>query len=706
MDNNLFNGITEFKNKFNTNEIKIWIYTRALDDINTQHNENYNVIKELKKINRNSCIVFFENIIGSFEEIKNWNDTKYLREENRAINIERNNEKQILQRLLLEHIKVNIDLNKYEVKNNYIYLKEPVYYKNNLIVKRKIKFDINIEPDKEILVGFDLSHGFDYINTLDKDIDTNNIAKGELVKDYYYGTTYEFIKIAPFSINDENKYMNTSIINYYINKNQKYIVSNLNPKMKAVLVKLDNKIFPYIPNRLKKVCTYNNIQQGIIKDINKYIKLKSHDRMKISIDTTLDILENNKYIKFSKKNMLIENLGYEKNILNKPKFKFGKGEVHNTILYGLPKFGSYENKEIEVSYFIDPEIMNNDKKYNLVKNFAKEIELFSKEMNVKINRICSNIDFKEINTKNKDLFEQSIRDIVENYKNPVIVILENYNCEKYYTLLKKLFGNKNNIPTQFIELSTLNYNEKNKNAIFLNILLGVYGKCGIQPWILNDSLSADCYVGIDVSRENNLNTAGVIQIVGKNGKILRSKSIAYHQRGEKINIETMREIFHEATFSYKKVYGKNLNNIVIHRDGINREEIEILKETANNLGIKFDYVEVTKNISRRIATLNIEDKIWKTEIGAYFTKEDTAYMVTTNPFESLGMAKPIRVRKIYGNENIHNIVSDVYKLSYMHVGSILKSRLPVTTHYADLSATYGNRELMPSNVDSRELHFI
>ncbi|MGL5695211.1 MAG: Piwi domain-containing protein, partial [Peptostreptococcaceae bacterium] len=211
------------------------------------------------------------------------------------------------------------------------------------------------------------------------------------------------------------------------------------------------------------------------------------------------------------------------------------------------------------------------------------------------------------------------------------------NCEKYYTVLKKIFGNKNNIPTQFIQLSTLNYNDKSKNAIFLNILLGLYGKSGIQPWVLSEPLTANCYVGIDVSRENKLNTAGVIQVVGKDGQILRSKSMTSPQSGEKINTETMREIFHEVTSSYKKAYGESLNHIVFHRDGISREEIEILKETANNLDIKFDYVEITKNISRRVATLSVEDKTWKTEIGAYFTRGDTAYMVTTNPFESLGM---------------------------------------------------------------------
>ncbi len=70
------------------------------------------------------------------------------------------------------------------------------------------------------------------------------------------------------------------------------------------------------------------------------------------------------------------------------------------------------------------------------------------------------------------------------------------------------------------------------------------------------------------------------------------------------------------------------------------------------------------------------------------------------------MAKPIRVTKVYGDQTIDSIVRDVYKLSFMHIGSILKSRLPVTTYYADLSSTFGNRELMPGNIESNSLHFI
>ncbi len=51
-----FNGITEFKNVLNSNDIKIWIYTLPVKDLNTKHNENYEVVKSLKKINKNNHI--------------------------------------------------------------------------------------------------------------------------------------------------------------------------------------------------------------------------------------------------------------------------------------------------------------------------------------------------------------------------------------------------------------------------------------------------------------------------------------------------------------------------------------------------------------------------------------------------------------------------------------------------------------------------
>ena len=705
---NNFNGITEFKNELKSSDIKIWIYTLPVKDLDKKHRENYDNIKFLKKENKDILIIEFnENLIGSFDEIKNWGEIKYTKGEYRNIQANISTERKLLERMLLQEIRQSSDRLRYEIINNEkncVYIKEALLNKDNIILKRKINFDVNINEGKNIIVGFDLSHSYDYKNTLAEEL--NIVKPGDKVKDYYNHIVYEFVSVAEFSISDVNEYMQCSIIDYYKNKNQSYIVDKLNPKTKAVLVSKNKNIFPYIPNRLKRVCDYGNLESRILKECSEHTKLSAHKKMKLSIDITEDVLVNSQYTKFNKKNMLIENLGYKKHTLPKPRFIFGNSKKHSSILYGLPENGSYENREINIMYFIDPNILKNKSKYDKMLKFSLNLEQFSKDMGVVLNRQKSNVSFKSINIDNKDKFECDIRRIVDNYKNPVIVIMDDENCEKYYSSIKKIFGNKHNIATQFISFSTLNYNEKNKNAVLLNILLGIYGKSGIQPWILDGQLTADCYIGLDVSRENKLSTAGIIQIVGKDGRILKSKSLTSPQSGEKINTDTIREIFYEAVASYEKIYNEYPKHIVIHRDGISREELDILKETAKNLDIKFEYVEITKNVNRRIATFKTSDGLWETEMGSYYTKENFAYIVTTNPYEKIGMAKPLRIKRVHGEQTMDKIVEDVYKLSFMHIGSILKSRLPVTTHYADLSSTYGNRELMPNNIDSNALHFI
>ena len=166
----------------------------------------------------------------------------------------------------------------------------------NIILKRKINFDVNIKEDENIIVGFDLSHSYEYINTLAEEL--NVVKPGDKVKDYYNHIVYEFVSVADFSISDVNEYMQCSIIDYYKNKNQFYIVDKLNPKTKAVLVLAQNKnIFPYIPNRLKRVCDYGNLPSKVLRQCNEFTKLNANKKMQLSIDLIMDILKNSKYIK-------------------------------------------------------------------------------------------------------------------------------------------------------------------------------------------------------------------------------------------------------------------------------------------------------------------------------------------------------------------------------------------------------------------------
>ena len=164
---NEYNAITEFKNNLKSSDIKIWIYILPVKDLNKKHNENYDVTQHLKRNNKeNTIIEFNENLIGSFKEIKEWGEIKYINYEHRSINSSVLSERRLLERLLLQEIRNSVGKSIYEFNNrekSSIYIKKPLLNKDNVILKRKINFDINIQQDESIIVGFNLSHGYDYI---------------------------------------------------------------------------------------------------------------------------------------------------------------------------------------------------------------------------------------------------------------------------------------------------------------------------------------------------------------------------------------------------------------------------------------------------------------------------------------------------------------------------------------------------------------
>lgn len=142
-----FNVITEFKNSINANNIEIYIYKMRVRDFENKHNENYDIVKELIKLNNNPTIIFYEQYIASFIEIQNWGSEKYIDVEKRIITLD-SNEKKILERLLLKEIKDSIDKEKYKVIKNSIYINKPVYYEKGIKIDRYFNFDININCNK------------------------------------------------------------------------------------------------------------------------------------------------------------------------------------------------------------------------------------------------------------------------------------------------------------------------------------------------------------------------------------------------------------------------------------------------------------------------------------------------------------------------------------------------------------------------------
>ena len=153
--------------------------------------------------------------------------------------------------------------------------------------------------------------------------------------------------------------------------------------------------------------------------------------MSESIKLAEDILKNSKYVKFNKANMIVEKMGYKKDIVKRPALKFGKNESNFSAMYGLNKSGSYEQKNIEIDYFIDPKILNNKRDYQIVYSFLNDIISKSKDLGVEINTDKSYINLTPINIKNENEFELNIMEIIKNYNNPVLVILEKENIDKY-----------------------------------------------------------------------------------------------------------------------------------------------------------------------------------------------------------------------------------------------------------------------------------
>ena len=95
-----------------SSDIKIWIYTLPVKDLDKKHRENYDNIKFLKKENKDiSIIEFNENLIGSFDEIKNWGEIKYTKSEYRNIQNEHINRTKTIGKNVITRNKTKYQIN-------------------------------------------------------------------------------------------------------------------------------------------------------------------------------------------------------------------------------------------------------------------------------------------------------------------------------------------------------------------------------------------------------------------------------------------------------------------------------------------------------------------------------------------------------------------------------------------------------------------
>lgn len=718
--------ITEFRLYKQAKDFVIFIYDLPVTDLDTKHSENGGLVYRLKKQNNNRVISFNENLVGAFCEI-DWGKEKVnASKEERSINLSNERERTLLERLLKTQIISAADKSCYKsVRDTFLKSNKPVWSNGRAELYEKTDLSVAVDEEGNIVINVDITHKAESKIPLSEEITKGSIKEGDEVKDLFHDCYYKYIGVAPFTIAEPNEYMRgRSIVEYYAQKGEGYVTANLSLNTKAVLVKSKKgEPLPYIPLRLCRVLRLEDlkgaadsvIKMSADKKIQKIIAAAISLTWTSKITRTTDNWE--QHIILIKSALLCRKSGYNVIDLKKPVLCFGSDHSCNygygDIIRSINNFGPYKNKEnVEVYYYVDNSIFcegNNviQEKQNKVAALIGEIESWARQGGVTLKRMSAtkemrNAGYVNVDMENDTSFEIALREAMAKkiFDSPTVFFMSHNHLEKHYSTIKKVLSGRGGVTTQCVDFDRLERTSgRGRDSYLTNILLGVYAKSNIQAWALGKPLNSDCFVGLDVSRENGVNKSAFVQVIGKDGGVISSKVFATSQKGEVITNETIREILLDAVSAFTSRYGEKPKHVTFHRDGRCFENLDSLAKIAKEVGVEFDYVEITKDTHRRMATYSgtRENGRWQTVMGRCYKKDNYAYLCLTNPSERVGMAQPIRVTAKTNTLNFDKIIEDVWNLSFMHVHSLAKTRLPITTHYADLCSTFGIRDWLFSD---------
>lgn len=498
-----------------------------------------------------------------------------------------------------------------------------------------------------------------------------------------------------------------SLIDYYLTRNQGSRVDKFTEQdrnAKVIKVKMKKITLDCIPHALSPVITREYLtktDKAFSSSIENLIKMDMSYRYNTLKAFVEDIGEIKELSGLSFKTEYfndVKTLGYSSGSLTNPQLLGAKGVIKNKI--NIFNNGFYKNPSNNVKFGVMyPEGYEEASKKTMraIYDFATNGKYNNEDNNYISNKLM-NIHFESGNC----IFESYKTGDITEYKKTalklkkysdiglVIAIIPNINDnedENPYSPFKRVWAELN-IPSQMISLKTaeLFQNIKGRTALYYlhNIALGILGKIGGIPWVIKDMQGdVDCFVGLDVgTREKGIHYPACSVIFDKYGKLINYYKPNIPQSGEIIQTSVLQEIFDNVLISYEEENGSYPKNIVIHRDGFSREDIVWYESYFNNKGIKFNIVEVRKNIPVKVA--RIENNIVSNpSVGSYLIKGNKAFIVTTDIKDSLGSPKPLKIEKTYGDIDIVTLINQIYALTQIHVGSTKSLRLPITTGYAD-----------------------
>lgn len=539
--------------------------------------------------------------------------------------------------------------------------------------------------------------------------------------------TGRVVEICNFTVVDkiENLFVD-NLKQYYIQKGERYRVENLPDDTKVIKVKLQSDGFVYYyPQALSPVLRREKIMEldkSFSLKVEKYIKRDMGTRLILDQDFINDIgiLTSLNDLEFNKDTCTIESLGYKKGMVSLPKLVCGndnvidcknKFQVFNHGFYRKP------DKNICIGYLYPKNTLEQMKAVaNAVYLFASRGEYQGKK-DTYVTKELLNIQAQAMIKEEYELgditdYKRAANRLkkIEGIDLVIVLVPNEQDAENPYNSFKSTWA-KSNIPSQMISLATAELfargaAEGNKSKYYLqNIILGILGKTGGIPWIVDDMPgNIDCFVGLDVgTKEKGIHYPASSVVFDKYGRFLGFYKPTIPQKGEKIDQEILQDIFDNIILSYEEHFDKPLKSILIHRDGFSNEDHHWYKNYFENKGIEYCIVEVRKNCDCKLMFLE-NGVVQNPMVGHCAYNKQKAHLVTTDITGKKGSPNPILIEKKHGNISMKDILTQVMNLSQLHIGSTHKTRLPITTEYADKMCK--NREFIPDGTVGDKLFFL
>lgn len=669
--------------------------------------ETATIVRQLRRNHPGWAIASAGHLIGAFQPVAS-DEIQLQGEQKRDINPSIPLERRLLERLLSRSFELSQNRADYLASYGKVIPRKPTQVVGGIEIRRYLQFDMNVDESGRITVGFELSHQYSHVQNIEEMLRRapGKIEPKCLVVNRVDHQTYWYVRQLESSIVDPILPNGQSLKEYHIANGRESWVHSLPDHTPAVeCLNHKDKPLSFVPQFLKLVSSFDQVPAPA----QKVSKLAPSKRVQTMFLTAEDHLQQWKQkaefpLSFDRWGLDAKKKGYVPLTLTDPLLVFGKGRKDRNPYRGLSAGGIHETPKSSLAcqYLLDDDILRKvlaGEKGKRILPIEKELSKRSAQLGVPltlkgpVHRIQFS-DSQKTRVKLMELSEQVAPGC------PLIVVADRKNLSKgLYGLLKQVLGKDYAVSTQVVTMDTLEL-QKGRSTALLNLLLGVYVKSGIQPWVLSEPLYSPCFIGLDVSREDGKHGAGVVQTIGTDGRVLWSKPVTSVEAGEKIGPETLEKIVAETVFRFRKRYRRVPDHITFHRDGKGHwEEIEALNRIAESHGIKFDYISLVKKAGRRMAMREEKQGAWKNPMGVALLKGDTAYLCATDPADFLGMAQPVRIQQRTGTLKMEEIVEDIFKLSYMNVHAINKSRLPVTVNYADKSSTFFNRGMLPTHVE-------